>query len=141
MLSLKRLKYTTRAIALVLINQMEYEMREFMLIYQGGDPDWAQNASPEEMGAAMERWGAWMGELSAQDKLVTGGSPLHYSGKNISADQLVTDIAASELKELVSGYSIVKATDIDEAVAMAKLCPIFNYPGVRVQVREVQQMG
>jgi hypothetical protein len=116
-------------------------MNEYMLIYQGGDPDWAKNTTPAEMAAAMEGWGAWMGDLQAQDKLVTGGSPLHYSGKKISADKVVTDIAASELKELVSGYSIVKASNINEAVELAKSCPIFHYPNVTVQVREVQQMG
>ena len=103
-------------------------MNEYMLIYQGGDPDWAKNTTPAEMAAAMEGWGAWMGDLQARDKLVSGGSPLHYSGKKISADKVVTDIAASELKELVSGYSIVKAADIDEAVELAKSCPIFHYP-------------
>ena len=116
-------------------------MNEYMLIYQGGNPEWAANSTPAEMAAAMEKGGAWMGELQQQDKLVTGGSPLHYSGKNISADKLVTDIAASELKELVSGYSIVKTATIDEAVEIAKQCPIFNFPGVTVQVREIQQMG
>ena len=49
----------------------------------------------------------------------------------------MTDIAASEFKELVSGYSIVLAKDIDEAVAIAKDCPIFNYPEIVVEVREV----
>lgn len=116
-------------------------MNEYMLIYQGGDPEWAKNASADEMNAAMAQWGAWMEELSKQEKLVTGGSPLHYSGKRISTDKLVTDIAASELKELVSGYSIIRADNIDEALEMAKRCPIFNYPEVTVEVREIQQMG
>ena len=93
------------------------------------------------MGAAMEQWGAWMGALQEKDQLVSGGSPLHYAGKNIDADKVVTDIAASELKELVSGYSIVKAANIDAAVEIAKQCPIFNHAGIKVQVREVQQMG
>ncbi|OUS35736.1 hypothetical protein A9R01_06650 ['Osedax' symbiont bacterium Rs2_46_30_T18] len=116
-------------------------MNEYMLVYQGGDPDWAKNSTPEEMGAAMAQWGAWMGGLQAKEQLVSGGSPLHYSGKNIDSDKVVTDIAASELKELVSGYSIIKAASIDAAVEIAQQCPIFNHAGVKVQVREIQQMG
>lgn len=115
-------------------------MKEFMLIYKGGDPDWMKNTSQEDMAASMERWGAWMGQLQEKDKLVSGGSPLNYSGKRVTQDGVVTDIAASEFKELVSGYSIVKADNFDEAVSIAKECPIFNYPDISVDVREVTQM-
>ena len=116
-------------------------MKEFMLIYQGGDPEWMVNTPKEEIEAAMNKWGEWMASLQQSDQLVTGGSPLHYSGQRISSDGVVTDIAASEFKELVSGYSIVKAKDKDEAVGIAKECPIFSHPGVTVEVREIQQMG
>ncbi len=116
-------------------------MREFMLIYKGGDPDWAKNTTPEDMAQSMERWGAWMAKLQATEQLVTGGSPLHYTGKRVNADNLVTDIAAAELKELVSGYSIVRADDIDAAIAIAKDCPIMAYPNIIVEVREIQEMG
>lgn len=116
-------------------------MKEFMLIYRGGDPNWQENTSKEDFEASMKRWGEWMGMLTAKEQLVTGGSPLVYSGKNVTKDGVVTDIASSELKELVSGYSIVKVTDIDEATAIAKECPIFQYPGVTVQVREVMAVG
>lgn len=112
-------------------------MKEFMLIYKGGDPEWMQNTSQEDMVASMDHWGEWMGKLQEKEQLVSGGSPLNYSGKRITADSVVTDIAASEFKELVSGYSIVSAKDIDEAVAIAKDCPIFNYPEIVVEVREV----
>ena len=115
-------------------------MKEYMLIYKGGDPDWAANATPEEMGEIMERWNVWMANLQEKGQLVSGGSPLHYSGKRVMQDGVVTDISTPELKELVSGYSIVMAKDIDEAVAITKDCPIFNYPDTSTEVREVQKM-
>lgn len=116
-------------------------MNEYMLIYQGGDPKWMEGVTKEELEAAMEQWGAWMGGLQANDQLVSGGSPLHYSGKTISSDKVVTDISAAELKEIVSGYSIIKAASMDDAIAIAKQCPIFNHPITGVQVREVMQMA
>lgn len=115
-------------------------MKEFMLIYKGGDPKWIENTTPEDMAASMEKWGQWMEELQTQDRLVTGGSPLEYSGKNIASNGVVTDIATAEFKELVTGYSIIKALDIDEAIQIAKKCPIFNYPDIMVDVRPIQQM-
>ena len=116
-------------------------MKEYMLIYLGGDPEWKANTPEDVMMASMERWGQWMDKLQAKDQLVTGGSPLHYGGKRLDPNLLVTDITAAEFKELVSGYSIVKAADFDQAVAIAKECPIFEYPGISVEIREVMQMG
>jgi hypothetical protein len=53
---------------------------------------------------------------------------------------VVTDIAASEFKELVSGYSIIKAANYDEAVAIARECPIFQTEGTTVEIRTVISM-
>ncbi len=119
----------------------EEKMKEYMLIYQGGDPEWMKNASPEDMQEKMSHWTNWMAELQAKDRLVTGGSPLHYSGKRIDVEGVVTDIAASEFKELVSGYSIIKAVDEEEALELTKTCPIFQSPNIIVELREVVQMG
>lgn len=115
-------------------------MKEYMLIYKGGDPQWTIAASEEDMAAAMERWGAWMEELQQKDQLASGGSPLAYSGKRLAHDGVMTDINASEFKELVTGYSIVKADSIDEAVKLARACPIWEYPDIQVEVREVRLM-
>lgn len=115
-------------------------MNEYMLIYKGGDPNWMENVSKQDMDASMQRWGAWMGRLQEQDQLVSGGSPLAYSGKTLTKEGVVTDIAASEFKELVSGYSIVKAQDIDAATDIARDCPIFTYPNITVEVRQVIKM-
>lgn len=115
-------------------------MKQFMLIYKGGDPKWFETATPEEMGAAMEKWGAWMGKLQESEQLVSGGSPLNYGGKRVNSDAVVTDISTPEFKELVSGYSIIMADDIDAAVEIAKVCPIFSYPGALCEVREVTEM-
>jgi len=115
-------------------------MKEFMLIYKGGDPEMMKNASKEEMAAAMARWGAWMAALQEKDQLSSGGSPLQYPGKRLQNDGVVTDISASEFKELVTGFSIVKASDINQAVAIAQDCPIFDQPNITVEVREVMSL-
>jgi len=66
--------------------------------------------------------------------------PLSYGGKSVDMDAVVTDITTPEFKELVSGYSIVMADDIDAATEIAKVCPIFSYPGTTCEVREVMKM-
>jgi hypothetical protein len=112
-------------------------MQEFMFIYRGGDNQWLETASEQEKAAVMAKWGAWMGALAKNGQLSTGGSPLIPGGKRLGSDGVVTDISASEFKELVTGYSIVKAKDYDEAVAIAKECPIFSHHNSRLEIRTV----
>lgn len=116
-------------------------MNDYMLIYKGGNPNWMTETSPEEMAATMEKWGAWMGELEGKGQLNSGGSPLHYSGKNLTGDGVVTDVSLAEIKELVTGYSIVRAANMDEAIDIAKNCPIFSYPDITVEIRQVADPG
>jgi hypothetical protein len=115
-------------------------MKEFILLYKGGDPKWMAGASAEERQAVMAKWVSWLGVLGERGQLVTGGSPLEYGGKRLKKDGVVTDIAASELKELVSGYSIIKADNLDRAAAIARECPIFNVEGAIVEIRPVAAM-
>jgi hypothetical protein len=115
-------------------------MKEFMLLYKGGDSTWVTNASAADRQEVMAKWGAWLGRLGEKGQLVTGGSPLEYAGKRLKKDGVVTDIAASEVKELVSGYSIIKAESYEQAAAIARDCPIFRIEGSVVEVRAVLAM-
>jgi hypothetical protein len=116
-------------------------MKEFMFLYRGGDPNWATNATPEQLQAVMAKWGAWLGALGQKGQLVTGGSPLEYAGKRLlKKDGVLTDIASAEVKELVSGYSIIKAESFEQAAAIARECPIFGQPGAQVEIRIVMPM-
>ncbi len=116
-------------------------MKEYMLIYRGGDHEAIENASEEQKAESMKSWHSWMGKLQESEQLVSGGAPLMLSGKNISQDGVVTDISASEVKEIVTGYSIIKAKDTDEAISIAKICPVLSYPGTTLDIREIMQVG
>ena len=63
--------------------------------------------------------------------------PIASSAKTIKADKVVTDGPFTEIKEFISGYVVVKAENIDEAVEMAKANPIFEQVGGSIEVREV----
>jgi hypothetical protein len=111
-----------------------------MFIYKGSDPEWYASATAEEKQAVMARWGAWIGSLGEKGHLASGGSPLQTGGKRLNKDGVVTDIAAAEFKELVSGFSIVKAKSYEEAAALAKECPIFANENGVVEIREIFPM-
>ncbi|WP_374464443.1 YciI family protein [Chryseobacterium sp.] len=109
-------------------------MKEFALIFRLKDiSDF--KPSPEQIRERM----AWLGSIAAQNKLVDKGNtllPAPGTAKTVKADNIVTDGPYTEIKEFISGYIIVRAESIDEAVEMAKGNPIFKIGG-NIEVREV----
>jgi hypothetical protein len=113
-------------------------MKEYMYLFRGGDARRAQQ-SPEEMQAHMQKWGVWMKELADSGNLVSG-LPLNNDGKVVQQfGKVITDGPFTEGKEIVGGYLIVKAKDLDHAVELSKKCPIFEHEGT-TEVREIMPM-
>ena len=112
-------------------------MNEFIFLYRGGMD--SATVSPDVMEAQMKSWQDWLGKLSQEGRLKDFGAPLQRSGKLVASGGVITDGPFSEGKEVIGGYSIIKANDIAEASALAKDCPVFNAGG-SVEVRPVQAM-
>lgn len=114
-------------------------MSNFLYLFRGGHEAY-QGMSQQEKQAHMEVWGAWMENLRQQGKLIDG-LPLSDEGK-VVADKgdVITDGPYAEGAEMVGGYLIVNASDMEEAVSISKSCPIFDYSGSHVEVREILSM-
>lgn len=87
-------------------------MANFLLTFHGGSMPETNEAQDQ----VMKAWTDWFGALG--DALVDGGNPISHS-KAISPDGSVMDAATAP-----TGYSIIKAGDLDGAVALAKGCPV-----------------
>jgi hypothetical protein len=87
----------------------------------------------------MQKWMAWMKNLADAGHLVDRGQPLERSGRIIGGGKTVTDGPFVETKDLVGGYTLVKATSVGEAAELAKGCPILDRGG-QVEVRPVMKM-
>ena len=110
-----------------------------MLIFHGGSDIAPEMQAPEAMQAHMQKWFVWVEKLKAEGRYVSG-EPLEPSGKFVSGkNQVVTDGPFAESKELVGGFFIVNAKDINDAVALTKDYPDFIFDG-KVQVRPVMKM-
>ncbi|MGH2646606.1 MAG: YciI family protein, partial [Ginsengibacter sp.] len=92
--------------------------------------------TPEQMQAMTKKWMDWIGSIAAQNKLTDRGNRLDASGKVVRRDTVVTNGPYSEIKESIGGYSIVKAGSYEDAIELAKGCPILTVGG-NVEVREV----
>ncbi|PWN71093.1 transcription initiation protein [Chryseobacterium phosphatilyticum] len=109
-------------------------MKEFALIFRLKDiSDF--KPTPEQIQERMN----WLGSIAAQDKLVDKGNtllPTPETAKTVKPNNIITDGPYTEIKEFISGYIIVRAESIDEAVKMAQENPIFKIGG-NIEVREV----
>ena len=110
-------------------------MAKFMYVFRGG-AFVQQGLSPAELGAHLQKWTAWIGEL-AKAGAHDGGAAVQGGGKTIrGARKAVTDGPYAEAKDLVTGNLVVIATSLDEATRLALGCPIFEFDG-SVEVRPV----
>ena len=117
-------------------------MDKYMLFFRSGLPNEEvfQNLSPEQMQAEIRKWNTWIGGIAAQGKLVSSEG-LFPTGKVVNGSKhLVTDGPFVESKEIVGGYLMMHAANLEEAVEAAKGCPVFEQEG-RVEVRPVQSFN
>jgi hypothetical protein len=113
-------------------------MKDFLFVFRT-DYSAMPKSSPEEMQAMMKRWMDWLGNIAAQNKLTDQGNRLNASGKVVKPNNVIADGPYMEIKESIGGYSIVKAESLEEAVELAKGCPILATGG-NVEVKEIDAM-
>ena len=95
--------------------------------------------TPEQMQASIKQWQDWIGGIAAQGKFVSTNR-LGFQGKTLKPNNIIADGPYAEVKEIVGGYILVKATNIDDAIKLAEGCPILNIGG-HVEVRNVLKIN
>ena len=110
-------------------------MAEFVYLYRGGE----RPTSPEQAQQVMKKWMAWFQELAQSGHVIDRGQPLERSGKLVQGKTKVTDGPFAEAKDVIGGFTLIKAADIAEAAELAKTCPVIERGG-QVEVRPVMQL-
>ena len=113
-------------------------MDEFVLFFRMDILTKEAQPTPEQMSVYMEQWRHWTEDIAAQGKLSEGGNHLSSEGRVIRPGNQINNGPYTEKRESVAGYIIIKATDFDDAVAIANECPILQGEGTSVEVRKVE---
>ncbi len=115
-------------------------MEKFMFLFRGGDTHIHNAKDSKETMEYIQTWTTWMQGLGEKG-ILAGGEPLQTTGKLVNGkNKVVTDGPFMEANEMVGGYLIVNAKDINEAVEISKGCPIFEENG-KVEVRPIQKQN
>ena len=110
-------------------------MKDFMMIFVGKNYE-QLGLSPEEMQVSMGKWMAW-GDKMGKQGILKGGHALTADIKRVSGqNRTITDGPFTESKEIVGGYYIVSAKNMEEVVKIAEDFPDYEY-GNTVEIREI----
>lgn len=111
-------------------------MNKYLLLYRSPVMDTPPpQPSPEEMQAMFKAWDAWKSKFKAN--MVDQGDGLKPDGKVLAPNDSVTDGPFVEAKEVLGGFSIIQAETYDQALEVARACPVRQMPGNSIEIREM----
>jgi len=117
-------------------------MSEFALLYRSTQEAHRDAmGSPEKAQQSMTKWRAWFKEMADKGQLKSIGQPLERVGSVVAGKKrTITDGPYAETKDVIGGFSIIEAKDLEQAAKIASACPIREVGG-SVEVRPVLQLG
>jgi hypothetical protein len=111
----------------------------YMFLVRGGSCQ-DGGLSPEQMQAKMKQVYAWINALTTRG-VMSAAQPLDPETKIVSGinGTITSDGIAAESKEAIAGFFIVRVASMDEALAIARTCPMFQYGG-QLEVRRIAEL-
>jgi hypothetical protein len=113
-------------------------MKEFMLLIKT-EGDHLLTFSPEDQQKHIQKVMAYMEDLMKTGKLKSA-QPLEHEGTIVSGTKgKLKDGPFNESKEVIAGYFLILAKDINEATEIAKRNPVFeSATTARIEVRPIK---
>jgi hypothetical protein len=114
-------------------------MAKFMYLFRS-NPTAYRSMSPEQMQQTMKKWMDWKDTLQRDGHVQQLGERLDAAGKVVRGkSKAVTDGPYVEVKDYIQGYMLLEAKDMDQALELAKGCPILESDGT-VEIRPFVSM-
>ncbi|MEP7376699.1 MAG: YciI family protein [Chitinophagaceae bacterium] len=115
-------------------------MKDFLLILKTEGSVWT-DLSPEQLQKHMEHGNTYISNLVKTGKL-KNANPVDKGSRIVTeSNGVMKDGPFNETKEVVAGYFLISATDINEAVEIAKANPIFKDIPTKIEVYPMMEPG
>lgn len=103
-------------------------MNKYMLIFRGQEGIDTSESALRERITLHVNWTKKLGDQHVDSqRLEDTGTHL------VNHDHVITDGPFIEAKEIILGYTTIAAKNMDEAVFLAKTCPLLNYFEIMVR--------
>jgi hypothetical protein len=113
-------------------------MNKYLVLYQSDAAlsgvsvsEMFANTPPEQMAAGMAAWQTWTEKC---------GSAITDIGAPLDNSTVVAEGAAKRTKTSITGYTLLEAESLGDAVALMKEHPHFHTPGASIQILECIRM-
>lgn len=107
-------------------------MADFMMIYR----DSGKDLSAEEMQAHLQNCLDWFKGLISEGAIKDPGFPLRAGAVVTGRGRAIHDGPFAEIKDVISGITLVTAADMAAAIEIAKTCPVAEVGG-SIEVRQI----
>lgn len=114
------------------------QAQTFMMVFSY-TPNPEYTPTQEDIATMRQDWGSFIGNLALKEKLESTNQ-LGFEGKQIAADRSVSEGVRVSENQMISGNMVVNAFSLDEAVELAKDCPILKMGG-SIEVRNIMPMN
>jgi len=108
-------------------------MNEFLILIHRDIISKDASPSPQQMQELIKPFQEWIGGIAAQNKLVTPPTRWDAGGRVIKNNTVINGPYA-EIKESIGGVVHIRANDYDDAVEIAKGCPVIKW-GATIEIR------
>lgn len=112
-------------------------MKKFILLIRE-DLRLLEKMSKEQQDADIQTMVKWVEEITQSGNFVQG-DPLENEIALAVKDKIITDGPFIEVKEAISGYTIIKADSLQQAAEIASTCPLVQTGLVKIEVRPILQ--
>ena len=117
-------------------------MKEYILLFRLDILTKEAQPTQAQIKDYMQQWTQWLDSISEKGQLAAGGNHLQYSGKVVRASGAISDLPYVADRESVAGYILINAKNMDDAVSIARRCPILNGGDKNsVEIRETASPG
>jgi hypothetical protein len=115
-------------------------MTRYMLLLRS-EPEVFSSLSPEEIQGILSRFAKWRESLTADGRKPEGQKLRDGTGRLMKVSDgklIVTDGPYAETREIVGGYFAYDAENYEQAVELAKECPVLSFGPI--EIREIERM-
>ncbi len=92
--------------------------------------------TPEQMQQEIQVMVKWVEELTKTGNFIQG-DPLENDMRLATSKRVMTDGPYIESKEGVTGFTLVKAENIEQAAELAMACPLVQKGHIKIEVRPI----
>ncbi len=110
-------------------------MAQFILLLRGVNEQ-MNNYSPEELQKLLEKYDAWIESVQNKDKLRGAQKFKDVRHQVTLKNGEIVDGPFTETKETIGGYFIIETSEVQEALEIARKCPILSHGG-SVEIQEI----